>query len=74
MRVKQILVLPKLPERISKLQTLANNLWYSWNWDIVRLFIRLDADMWEQTYQNPVEMLSRLPQHRLEKAAEDEAL
>jgi len=62
-----------LPERIAKLQTLANNLWYSWNWDVVRLFIRLDADMWERCYQNPVEMLSKLPQHRLEKAAEDEA-
>ncbi|MBD3256855.1 alpha-glucan family phosphorylase [candidate division GN15 bacterium] len=73
MRVKQILVLPKLPERIQKLQTLANNLWYSWNWDIVRLFIRLDADIWERCYQNPIEMLSKLPQHRLEKVAEDEA-
>ncbi|MBD3332943.1 DUF3417 domain-containing protein, partial [candidate division GN15 bacterium] len=73
MRVKQLLVLPKLPERISKLQELANNLWYSWNWDTVRLFIRLDAAMWERCYQNPVKMLSMLPQARLEKAAEDEA-
>ncbi|RKX26224.1 MAG: alpha-glucan phosphorylase [Candidatus Zixiibacteriota bacterium] len=73
MRVKQLLVLPKLPEKISKLQHLASNLWYCWNWDVVRLFIRLDADMWERCYQNPIEMLSRLPQRRLEKAAQDEA-
>jgi glycogen phosphorylase len=73
MRVKQVLVLPKLPERISKLQEMARNLWYSWNWDVVSLFIRLDADMWERCYQNPVEMLSRLPQSRLEKLAQDEA-
>jgi len=73
MRVKQLLVLPRLPERLVKLQWLANNLWYSWSWDVVKLFIRLDADMWEKCYQNPVEVLSRLPQERLEKAAQDEA-
>ena len=73
MRVKQFLVLPKLPERIKPLQEMAHNLWYSWNWDIVRLFIRLDADMWESSYQNPVEMLSRLHQDTLSKAAHDDA-
>ncbi|MFZ5979347.1 MAG: alpha-glucan family phosphorylase [Candidatus Zixiibacteriota bacterium] len=73
MRVKQLLVLPKLPERIKALQELAHNLWYSWNWDIVKLFIRMDPDSWEKYYQNPVEMLSQLPQETLQKAAEDEA-
>ena len=73
MRVKQLLVLPKLPDRIKALQELAHNLWYSWNWDIVKLFIRLDPDSWEKYYQNPVEMLSQLPQETLQKAVEDEA-
>ena len=73
MRVKQLLVLPKLPERIKALQELANNLWYSWNWEFTKLFIRLDPDMWERCYQNPVEMLSRLPQATLQRAANDEA-
>jgi starch phosphorylase len=73
MRVKQLLVLPKLPARLARLEELANNLWYSWSWDVVRLFIRLDADMWEKCYQNPVFMLSKLPQRRLEEAAQDEA-
>ncbi len=73
MRVKQLLVLPNLPPRIKALQEMANNLWYSWNWDIVKLFIRLDSDMWEKSGQNPVEMLSRLPQHLLLKASKDEA-
>lgn len=73
MRVKQLLVLPKLPERLAKLEELASNLWYSWSWNVVRLFIRLDAEMWEKCYQNPVVMLSKLPQQRLEVAANDEA-
>ncbi len=73
MRLKQILVLPKLPDRIKALQELAHNLWYCWNWDIIKLFIRLDPDSWEKYYQNPVEMLSQLPQYILQKAAKDEA-
>ncbi len=72
MRVKQFLVLPKLPERIAPLHEMSQNLWYSWNWDIVKLFIRLNPEMWEECSQNPVEMLSKLPQKTLEKAATDE--
>ena len=72
MRVKQFLVLPKLPERIITLQELARNLWYCWNWDLVKLFIRLDPEMWEACYQNPVEMLSKLPQETLQRAAADD--
>ncbi|RME23936.1 MAG: glycosyltransferase family 1 protein [Candidatus Zixiibacteriota bacterium] len=73
MKVKQLLVLPNLPERIATLQELAYNLWYSWNWEAVSLFIRLDPELWENCAQNPVEMLSRLPQKTLEKAANDDA-
>ncbi|MCM2271624.1 MAG: alpha-glucan family phosphorylase [candidate division Zixibacteria bacterium] len=73
MRVKQLLVLPTVPDRLKPLQEMANNLWFSWNFDVVRLFIRLDPEMWEACYQNPIEMLSRLPQESLAKAAQDEA-
>ncbi len=72
MRLRQFLVLPKLPVRVKALQELAQNLWYSWNWDMVKLFIRLDPNMWEECYQNPVKMLSRLPQETLVRASEDD--
>jgi len=73
MKIKQFLVLPNIPERIQRLRDLAMNLWFSWNWDIVRLFIRIDSELWEKSYQNPVEMLAYLPQHKLEEVAGDEA-
>jgi len=72
MQVKQFLVLPKLPERIKTLQEMAHNLWYSWNWDIVKLFIRIEPELWEDCSQNLVEMLSRLPQEKLQQTAKDE--
>ena len=73
MQVRQFFVLPKLPDRLLPLQEMSQNLWYSWNWELVKLFIRLDPEMWEESNQNPVEMLARLPQESLEKAAADDA-
>jgi starch phosphorylase len=73
MKIKQFLVLPNIPEKIQKLRELAMNLWFSWNWDIVKLFIRIDSELWEKSYQNPIEMLAYLPQHKLEEVASDEA-
>jgi len=37
------------------------------------LFIRLNPVLWEQAYQNPVQMLGTLPQADLEAAAKDES-
>ncbi|MEW5922771.1 MAG: alpha-glucan family phosphorylase [Candidatus Zixiibacteriota bacterium] len=73
MKIRQFLVLPNLPEKIHRLRELAMNLWFSWNWDIVKLFIRIDSDLWEKAYQNPIEMLAYLPQQKLEEVAQDEA-
>ncbi|RKX22988.1 MAG: alpha-glucan phosphorylase [Candidatus Zixiibacteriota bacterium] len=72
MKVRQFFVLPKLPEKLQGLQELSQNLWYSWNWELVKLFIRLDSEMWETCHQNPVETLARVPQETLQRAAEDD--
>ncbi len=65
-------VVPSLPPRIAPLTELAHNLWWSWNLDVVDLFRRLDRDLWEETGHNPVRMLGRISQERLEEAANDE--
>ena len=49
------------------------NLWFSWNWEAVQLFIRMNPDLWEKSYQNPVLMLGSLSQEELEEAARDES-
>ena len=72
MKIKQLLVLPNLPDSIKNLQELAHNLWYSWNPELSGLFKDLDSKLWEETHHNPVELLSRLPQERLAEAAENE--
>jgi starch phosphorylase len=66
-------VVPSLPPKLDRLRELAQNLRWAWNHDTVELFRRLDSDLWEKTYHNPVLMLGSIEQGKLEKAARDEA-
>lgn len=70
----RITVNPQLPKRISKLATVANNLWWSWNTEFLRLFQRIDMDLWEQSNKNPVKFLKHVSQEKLEDAAKDVTL
>ena len=51
---------------------IAYNLWFSWNWEAVELFIRLDPESWDKTYQNPALMLGVIQQPRFDELARDE--
>ena len=73
MKIKPILVLPSLPDKIVHLQELSRNLWYSWSPDLISLFRRLDQDTWEACNQNPVQMLAQVSQDKLRAAAEDDS-
>lgn len=54
-----------LPRRIRRLSELAYNLWWTWNPDSQRLFSRIDKELWEQTYHNPVRFLRQVERSRL---------
>lgn len=73
MRIHPVTVAPNLPEALRPLQEIAMNLWFSWNWDAVELFIRLAPTEWEAARQNPVALLGRVPRARLEEMAADES-
>ena len=53
----RVTVVPQLPQRISKLTEISNNLWWSWNTEFLRLFEVMDPDLWEQSEKNPVKFL-----------------
>lgn len=67
----KITVKPQLPKSINKLDEIANNLWWSWNSDYLRLLKKIDRDLWETVEKNPVKFLKRVSQERLEMAAKD---
>jgi len=73
MNISTYTVKPKLPVPLKPLEEIARNLWLSWNFDAVMLFIRLDYDLWLKSQQNPARMLGMVSQERLEKMAEDDS-
>ncbi len=62
---------PRIPESLSRLSELADNLLYSWDRAVRRLFYRLDPELWERCGHNPKVFLRRVAQDRLEQAAEN---
>ena len=68
----KITVNPQLPKRIGELLDIANNLWWSWNSEFLRLFKEIDLDLWENVGKNPVKFLKLVSQERLENVAKNE--
>lgn len=66
-------VIPRLPKALSRLQDLAHNMRFAWDHDTIALFRRLDPDLWENVYHNPVRMLGVISQERLEAATKEPA-
>jgi len=67
----KITVNPQLPKRIEKLDEIANNLWWSWNTEFLRLFKQIDIDLWESIGKNPVKFLKLVSQEKLEEASKN---
>ncbi|HSM50254.1 MAG TPA: alpha-glucan family phosphorylase [Thermoanaerobaculia bacterium] len=72
MRLDSFRVVPALPERLRRLEDLAYNLLWSWDEEIRAVFPRIDRELWERSYQNPVLLLGTVPQRRLEELAGDD--
>lgn len=72
MKITSFTVLPETPEALNPLKEIAYNMWYSWNWEAVKLFIALDPEYWEKSYQSPINMLCMLPLEKMEEAARNQ--
>lgn len=66
-------VAPAIPEKLAFLETLAYNLWWSWNYDAIELFRRIDRELWKQVNHNPVLFLQRIPQKNLNELTGDDS-
>lgn len=71
--ITEFQVFPRLPERLTPLMELAYNLQWSWNQETIALFRRMDPDLWEEVHHNPVLLLGRLKQERVEELASDDS-
>jgi len=66
-------VQPVIPEALSRLEELANDLWFSWNARARSLFYLMDPVLWQLCDHNPRLFLRRLSQSRLDEMASDRA-
>lgn len=67
--VSTFVVTPSIPPELLPLKELAYNYWWCWNSEAIELFRRLDSQLWEEVRHNPVAMLGRLSQERLQHLA-----
>jgi len=73
MKILTHTIKPRIPEVLAPLEEMAHNLWISWNFDAITLFIRLDYDIWSESRQNPAKMLGMVSQERYDAAAADDS-
>lgn len=66
-------VAARLPAAIGRLRELAHNLWWSWHPECHPLFEQIDPDRWHESGHNPVMVIERADQLRLQALAENEA-
>lgn len=66
-------VAPSLPEEMECLREIAYNLLWSWDHELLELFMRMDPDLWEATHHNPIDMIGRIRQQMLNAALRDDA-
>ena len=69
--VATLTVTPSLPDELKILEELAYNLRWTWDPETAELFRRLDPNLWEVTYHNPVRLLGEVDQDRLHQLTED---
>jgi len=60
---------PELPQRINRLDELANNLWWSWHEEARSVFRILDYPLWRLSGHNPVKVLRETSPDALQAAA-----
>ena len=66
-------VRPLLPPELQPLRKLASNLMWCWDHELISLFSRVDPDLWIETLHNPIMMLGRVKQERLQELAADDS-
>jgi starch phosphorylase len=64
----------ELPDRFARLGELVNDLYYSWNRGVRRLFRHLDTECWDACSHRPRVFLRRLRQDHINAAANDPIL
>ena len=62
---KEVTVKSRVPEELKKLEEMARNIWWTWNYEATDLFRDIDPAVWKEAGQNPIVLLERLSYEKL---------
>src|SRR6266508_5372956 len=71
--IRRFSVRPVLPEQLTGLGTLVNNLRWAWHPETQDVFEAVDPQLWRATGGDPVKLLGEVPAARLDELANDHA-
>jgi len=71
MKIHSFNVIPNLPENLKPLEALAGNMWFTWNWDAITMFLGIDEDLWHKSKRNPKWMLGYFSPQKVKKLSEN---
>ncbi|MGC9070020.1 MAG: alpha-glucan family phosphorylase [Elusimicrobiales bacterium] len=66
-------VIPDLPENLKPLEILATNMWFTWNWETIMMFVSIDEELWHRSHRNPKWVLGALSHDKIIQLSQDEA-
>lgn len=64
-------VAPNLPDILLPLNTLAKNIWWTWNNDAAALFKSIDPDLWMKASYNPLILIESLDSEKIKSLSSD---
>src|SRR5262245_26566818 len=70
--IRTFQVFPDVPEPLQSLLELSKNFWWVWHPEAAELLRRVDRELWDRVYHNPVKLLGSVSQDRLQALAQDE--
>ena len=72
--VKSFIVKASIPKALESLREIAYNLYWYWNINAVKLFYRLERNLWEDKYHNPIGVLGSISQEQYGVLARNEGI
>ncbi|MDA3882983.1 MAG: alpha-glucan family phosphorylase [Bacteroidales bacterium] len=68
---KGMIVQSSFPAELQDLNTIATNLWWTWNYEAKDLFREIDEELWDET-KNPIQILKAISYDRLQELSKNE--
>ncbi|MFW5851640.1 MAG: DUF3417 domain-containing protein, partial [Bacteroidota bacterium] len=68
---KGMIVQSSFPAELQELNTIATNLWWTWNYEAKDLVRAIDEELWDET-KNPIQILKSISYDRLQELSKNE--